>query len=135
MRSSVIPVANNGPQRWIVYAGLDHLRSWAAGGEPPPMAEPLETADGAIVRDPQGNALGGIRTPSVDVPVATLTGEGTSLIGSTTPLAPEVLAELYPTEAGYLDAYAAALDEAVAAGFILEVDADAVLAEASLPGA
>lgn len=131
--TAVIPVANRGPQRWIVNAALNHLRAWAAEGAPPPSADPIETNGGAIVRDEHGNALGGIRTPAVEVPTATLTGEGTSLIGSTTPLTPDVLAELYPSPADYLTAYEDALEESISNGFILEIDAEAILDEALLP--
>lgn len=132
--TGVVPIANNGPQHWIAKAALRELRAWASGTSVPPTADPITTADGAIVRDEHGNARGGIRTPHVDVPVATLTGEGTSLIGSTTPFAPETIARLYPSEDDYLATFAAALDRAVESGFILADDREAVLADAVFPG-
>lgn len=132
--TDVVPVANNGPQHWIAKAALRELRGWAAGPSVPPTADSITTADGAIVRDEHGNAQGGIRTPLVDVPVATLTGEGTSLIGSTTPFPPETIAQLYPSEDDCVAAFAVALDRAVEAGIILADDRDAVLADAGYPG-
>ena len=52
------------------------------------------------------------------------------LFGSTVPFDEATLAELYPTHADYVAAFEAAADEAVAAGFLLRVDADAMVAEA-----
>ena len=108
------------------------LRELVTGGDEP-----------AIVRDELGIALGGIRTPPVDVPVAVLSGdavEGGSpfcfLFGSTTPLSAEVLDERYPSKLAYTDDYAAAAAETVTAGFLLEVDAEAMAAaaDADFPG-
>ena len=52
------------------------------------------------------------------------------LFGRSIPLSAERLAELYPSRAGYLAAYAEATDRAVAAGFVLPEDREAVLGEA-----
>ena len=123
-------IANDGPQQYVMRAAIRHLRDWIARDRPPPHAEPLEVADGAIVRDEHGNARGGIRTPPVDVPIATLTGEGTPLIGGTTPFPPAVLAELYPTHDVYVKAFRRAARRAVAAGFLLQEDADELVSAA-----
>jgi len=128
--TGVIPTANDGPQAFVMRAALRSLRAWAADGTSPPTADAIEVADGAIVRDEHGNALAGVRTPLVDVPAATLTGEGTPLIGSTTRFPPAELRELYGSRQAYLDAFSAAADEAVAAGFVLEEDLQALRDEA-----
>ena len=73
----------------------------------------------AIVRDADGNALGGLRLPQIEVPVATLSGEpgpagGADLPAArvtTVPFTRERLAELYPSAEAYLAAYTAATDE------------------------
>jgi hypothetical protein len=117
-----VPI-NDGPQHLVVKAALRHLDQWVRTGAAPPEAPRLEIdeagASPAFVRDADGNAVGGVRTPLVDVPVAALTGEpGPSasviclLLGSTRPLASERLAELYPS----VDDYLAAYEEAVRAG-------------------
>jgi hypothetical protein len=67
--------------------------------------------------------------------VATLTGinSGTGfcrLFGSTAPLTTEQLVERYPTNADFVAAWEAALDSAVAGGFLLQPDADELLAAA-----
>lgn len=131
--TAVLPIANNGPMTYLVRAAIRHLREWVDSGVPPPRAEPLEVSDGAIiVRDDLGNAREGVRTPLVDVPVATLTGEGLSLIGLTVPFTPEMLAGLYTGREEYLDAFEQALATAVAAGFVLSDDVAPFLAEATL---
>ncbi len=128
--TAVIPSANDGPQTFLMRAGLRALRSWAVDGTPPPTADPIEVADGAVVRDRHGNARGGIRTPLVDVPAATLTGEGTPLIGSTTRFSPDQLRSLYGSRQAYLDQFETSAEAAVDAGFVLEEDLPALLDEA-----
>jgi hypothetical protein len=90
-----------------------------------------------MVRDADGNALGGVRLPQVEVPIATLSGEpgptgGTIclLLGTTVPFTPERLAELYASPDDYLAAYEAATDAAIDQGFALAADRDQILADA-----
>ena len=67
-----VPI-NDGPFHVVAKAALRHLVGWVEGGEPPPEAPPLEVTEGdapEMRRDPDGIALGGVRTPPVDVPVA-----------------------------------------------------------------
>ena len=85
--SGVFNVANNGPQKYVMRTVVRLLRDWVGNGTAPPHQKPLEIANGAILRDAHGNALGGVRAPPLDVPVATITGEGYSPIGKTAPLA------------------------------------------------
>src|SRR5207244_429656 len=82
----------------------------------------------AINKDADGNALGGIRTPQVDVPIATFTGQQSGaiicqLFGSTTPFDAAKLASLYPTHKAFTSAYSKALKRAVKAGWVLKPDA------------
>ncbi|MBS4752791.1 hypothetical protein KG112_08235 [Nocardioides sp. zg-ZUI104] len=128
---------NRGQQTYVVRAALRHLEAWARGGAAAPSAEPIEVAEGAFVLDEVGNARGGVRTPVVDAPVEVLSGvasPGASVIcelfGRTVALPPEVRDRLWPTHEDYLAAYTAATDAAIAAGFVLPEDRDAVLAEA-----
>lgn len=131
---------NDGPQHEVLQAGFHHLVGWVEDGTLPPAAPRLSITGGdepLVNRDEHGNALGGIRTPLVDVPIATLSGEPVpggsgfcGLFGSTTPFDRATLAELYPTNADYVDAFTAAADDAVEAGFLLRVDADGMIADA-----
>ncbi len=131
---------NRGQQVYVLRAGLRALERWARGGEAPPAGELLQVSgragEEAYVVDSLGNTLGGVRTPVVDAAVQRLSGaapEGASLIcqlfGSTTPVPDELLAQRWPTRAGYLAAYEAATDAVIAAGFALAEDRQALLSE------
>lgn len=131
---------NAGPQRYVVRAALRALMNWVATGTPAPAAPPIGFVSDrppVIARDEAGNALGGVRTPLVDVPVATLSGEGPPgkqlgwLVGQTAPLPEEELVRRYGDRAGYLAAFTESLDATIAAGFVLPEDREALLAQAS----
>lgn len=123
---------NSGPQHEVVQAAFAAFGRWVATGRQPPSPPPIRLAGDhpvTLARDADGNAIGGVRTPAVDVPVSTLSGvapEGASLIcalfGSTTPLPASRLAELYGTRSAYLARYTKSLDRAVSAGYILPAD-------------
>jgi hypothetical protein len=139
---------NTGPHHEVVQAALSHLVGWAAGGAAPPAGEPLGLENGeevVIARDDLGIALGGVRNPLVDVPVVVATGDppgGGSLadfddgggicllFGGTTPIDQPTLVELHGSADAYLEAFKASAAEAVDAGFLLEYDADQLVAEA-----
>lgn len=129
---------NDGPHHWVFHAALRALDRWVVTGVPPPSAPPIEVDAGppiTIARDARGNAVGGVRTPHVEVPVATLSGTGNTpalcgLFGTTSPFATDALAALYPN-GSFRARFEQATDHAVNAGFILAVDAPAVKAGAS----
>jgi hypothetical protein len=128
---------NNGPMYIVADAALHSLATWVNTGQAPPAAPRLELSAGSSPvprRDADGIALGGIRTPPVDVPVAALSGVPGSnpdllciLLGSTKPLTPARLAGLYPTRAAYRQRYDADADKAIKAGFVLQADRAALL--------
>lgn len=132
---------NSGPQHWVLKAGLHGLVEWVITGEPLPAAERLAVTDDqdAFQLDELGNVLGGIRTSYVDAPVAVLSGLGQTgesfcrIFGTTSLFDDAKLAELYPTRQSYLDAVNSTTQSAVAAGFVLPVDAALIIeaAEAS----
>ncbi len=132
---------NDGPLHLVAKAALRSLEEWIRTGEPPVEAPRLDVTSGEppeVQRDADGIALGGIRTPPVDVPVDVLSGApGPNpdllciLMGSTTPLPAERLAELYPSRQDYEQRYEAAADEAIERGFLLEDDRDALRAFAN----
>jgi hypothetical protein len=129
---------NAGPTHFVALAALRHLDRWAAGGDPPPEADRLQVDGDAFVRDEDGNVVGGVRTPHVDVAVDTLSGEppdGASIVcmlaGSTTPLPPERLAARYGSAEAYLAEFEAALDRAIEAGFLLAEDRAAIADDAA----
>jgi hypothetical protein len=140
---------NTGPHHEVLQAALHHLVEWVANGTPPPEGQRIELVEGdevVIARDEHEIAIGGVRNPLVDVPVATLSGEPPeetsiedlasgeggvcTLFGRTVPFDQATLVELYRTADRYLEAFRASADEAVAAGFLLQPDADELIAEA-----
>jgi len=71
--------------------------------------------------------MGGIRTPYVDAPVATLNGVGFGegfcfLGGSTVPFSEATFRMRYESPEDFLAEWTAATDSAVARGFVLEDD-------------
>lgn len=128
---------NEGPQAEVLRAAVAALRAWVVDGESPPEAPQLEVDDESVARDEQGIALGGIRTPAVDAPIAVHSGEAAEdgdvlcmLFGETQPLDSDTLAELYPTHQDYVDAVTDSAEDAVAAGFLLQADADDLITAA-----
>jgi hypothetical protein len=124
---------NDGPGHWVAKAAVSALNTWVRDGMAAPMAPrlQLDTPQAGFELDANGNALGGIRTPYVDTPVATLSGLGQGegfcdLFGTTTLFDAAGLAELYPTREGYIDTVDESTDAAVAAGFLVPADAELI---------
>ena len=122
---------NTGQTHYVMDAAQYALNRWVTLGIPPAPAPRLQvTTAGTFALDANGNALGGVRTPSVDAPVATLSGlgqTGTSsfcfLFGTTTPFDAAKLAALYPSHGQFVSRWAAATAAGVAAGLIRPADA------------
>jgi hypothetical protein len=138
---------NFAPQHhYVLQAALDALHTWVRTGEPAPAAPPIEVGETdppAPVLDSHRLALGGVRTPWVDVPTARTSGIGgpesvmSAIFGSEEPFDAATLGRLYPGGAGeYLDRFTAALDTAIGAGFVLAADRAEILelAAATYPG-
>jgi Alpha/beta hydrolase domain len=129
--SVVIPLVNSAPQNLAMHAALNNLVLWVREGIAPPGASPLETADDMILRDENGNALGGLRLPHIEVPTALLSGEnGIPFSGRTVPFDTATLDLLYPSAQDYVDAVSAAALSAVDARYLLPIDAATLVAEA-----
>lgn len=120
--------ANSFPVQYVSGAAIVAVHRWAADGvaaasfprisrrgEPPQAAENL---------DEYGNALEGLRTPWVDVPIARYDWRGDNIGGSgrTYPLDAEALNKLYGTPSVYQDKFEAAANEACQRGVLLEHD-------------
>jgi hypothetical protein len=132
-----VPI-NNGPMHLVAKAALRALTKWIDTGTAPVIAPRIEVKVGpplTIQRTADGIALGGIRTPPVEVPVAALSGapgpvQSTIclLLGSTTPFSAARIAQLYPSRASYLQRYDKDADATITAGFVLPEDRAALLA-------
>jgi hypothetical protein len=131
---------NTGPQHVVVQAAFADFSRWVTEGTPPPSPTPfkLQTTDPAtLALDQHGNAIGGVRTPAVDVPISTLSGSapaGTSILcslfGTTTPFSSAELTSLYGSVSNYLSEYTADLDKAIAHRYLLPSQRTALLAGA-----
>ncbi len=133
------PVSSAPQHHFVCKAALAALNTWIKDGTKPPTADRIEVVDGAIVRDEFGNALGGIRSPYVDVPVATFSGENglqdmgkeseniCFLFGTTAMLDDATLQSLYPNHQTYVDAVSAHAYKAVEDGFLLAADAEIIV--------
>ena len=134
---------NTAPQHHFVgHAALRALHTWLADGVPPPSApQLLVNAEGNdFVRDAYGNALGGVRSPYMDVPIAVMSGDNSSvqneadicfLFGKTEMLDPATLQALYPDQAAYIAAVTTSARQLVSDGFLLAEDAELIIGAAA----
>jgi hypothetical protein len=126
---------NNGPQHYVFNTAVRALNAWVENGTLPPESPRLELNDDGsdYLYDELGNVRGGIRTPYVDAPSAILRGEANDgnsfcfLFGTTSLFSAEQMASLYVDEAGFVAAVTEATNDAVAAGFMLQEDGDAII--------
>jgi hypothetical protein len=121
---------NSGPQHWVLKAAFAALNRWVKTGRPPAPAPRLEAVGPpvTIMRDAHGNALGGIRTPYVDAPIATYTGEQEAeilcrLFGTTTLFDGATMTSLYRSHRAFVSAFNRATKNAARRGFLLRHDA------------
>jgi Alpha/beta hydrolase domain len=127
------------PVTFVFNAALDHLADWVKHGVSPPAAPRIVTdvTTNAIVRDGDGNALGGIRLSQHAVPTATNTGvngpqtNACRTYGSYVPFDATTLEELYPSHQLYLTRVIEATQESQSQGFIVGVDAAATISDAA----
>ena len=134
-----VPI-NTGGTHWALDAAVHWLNRWVVDGTPPPRAPLLATTHVSPVvykLDANGNAIGGVRTPQVDAPIAALGSQGNSggfcfLFGSTVPYSAAHLASLYKTHSQFVSAWARAIHRDQAAGFLLPADAAELLHSATV---
>lgn len=128
------------PLQYALNAALDHMVDWVKRGIAPPAAPDIEVDLGTatILRDADGNALGGIRLSQHAVPTATNTGvNGPAtkpwclVMGSYVPFTTERLDELYSTHQDYVSKVIEATHAAERAGYIVGHDAAETIAAAA----
>jgi hypothetical protein len=120
---------NNGDMHYVLDAALSALTDWVTNNQPPARAPRVQlnttTTPVSFVRDSNGNAIGGVPTPSMQVPTATLLGTGAgdcNTWGSRTPFSSEKLKSLYPTFTEYRKKAINAVQSDVDRGFLLPSD-------------
>src|SRR5580658_9005928 len=72
---------NSSGTHWVLDAAVWWLNQWVVNGAAPPIPPLMDVTSlpgqpVVFVTDAYGNVLGGVRTPQVDVPIATLSGVG-----------------------------------------------------------
>jgi hypothetical protein len=134
---------NSYPFSNVANAAFADLTKWVDDGVPPPHAPTIEvTTTGSVVRDSFGNALGGVRTPFVDVPTATYTPIDTVahptafsgfciLYGYNTPFGQRTLESLYKNHGQYVSRVAQESNRLVREGLWLRPDAQEVIKQAA----
>ena len=132
------------PIGYVQSALLEIIDQWVRGTVEPPPSRVIDLVDGAdgtreIARNAAGNAVGGVRLPSLEAPLGSYlpnnTGAGFCfLIGSFVPFEKSELARRYPTHQAYVQQVTEAAGRAVADRFLLEADAQRLRAEAAASG-
>jgi hypothetical protein len=130
---------NHGSVNYSSDAAGYWVEQWLKNGTPPPIADRLATdANGNVVRDANGLAVGGLRHPFIQVPLALNYAAdnagapaGCPLFGSYQPWSREKILSLYPTKQAYVSKVNDWADAEVAAGFLIPEDAADVKAKAA----
>ncbi len=153
---------NSGSHTYELRAALAEVDRWITNGTAPHQSPRLEVNPSdrrTFLTDSDGEALGGIRTPQVQAPVAALSGIGQpgstpigtqpsnastissatlcSILGTTAPFSAAKLSALYPTHAAFVAKWDAATAAEVSQGYLLPTDArtlDRVAARSTVGG-
>jgi len=153
---------NAGAHTYELRAAIEAVNRWMRSGIPPRQSPRLDVSRDrtSFVTNSNGEALGGIRTPQVQAPVAKLSGVGQpgvslpsshpgsssasvsgqalcAIFGTTVPFSAAKLAALYPTHAAFVAKWDAAVAAEVKAGYLLPTDArtlDRVAAQSGVGG-
>lgn len=116
----------------LVRGAFRNLELWARKGIRPPEAPRIALdANLEIKRDKNGNAIGGLRMPYIDVPTAAHTGYLSAggmggVMGTKRPFSPNTLKVMYPDHAAYVAQFSTATDRLVAGRWISVEDGEAL---------
>lgn len=135
-------VMSSMPHCEMFNACLHRLVRWVVDGVVPPSAPRLEfDAHQFIAKDEFGNAIGGVRSPQLDVPAATHyanvpRADGTPSVvgvGADVAFSPERVRDLYGTADEFRRRFEARLDQLIAEGWFLAEDDAEVRPDATKP--
>ena len=138
-----IPLMDTPIMSLAFNAAFANLDRWVRKGNPAPRAPRLEVKDAgtpqaSIVTDQSGHAVGGVRTPYIDVPLASFAtnspGPGNCReMGHKFAFDVTRLAALYGNEKSYAAKVAQSVDRLVKEHWLTEGDARRVKAESTAP--
>jgi hypothetical protein len=132
---------------YIQSALLRAIESWVRDGIEPPPSSLIELGRNEnnnliVLQDVNENALGGVRSPQIEVPLGRYIANPLTIFnacfleGAFIPFTEDRFRELYPTDSFYVQEADRAISRAVADGFILAEDAgrlkDDMLADAGI---
>jgi hypothetical protein len=136
---------------YLYNAMWENMEAQVRSGIEPPHGNLIETDLAGVARDAFGNALGGVRLPQLDVPIAKYVPSNNPnpalppfpppldqlgnlicrLSGAVFPFDEALLSSLYPNHGSYVSQIAARTDALRKDGFLLEEDAEALIEEAA----
>lgn len=126
------PLWSKAPTELVLNAAYEALKRWIDNGTPAPAAPQFErNPDGALMRDADGELLGGIRLPQITAPTGQNSGfnsgPGTCMLtGFHHDYSPAELKARYHDRARYVREVEKATQEVLNAGFILPYDAEQI---------
>lgn len=164
LRREIMEPASDLRRDYLVRAVFDRLDRWAREGQAPPRVAHLQRRPAGapgprglrpdarpLVRDAHGNAVGGLRSPWLDVPVATYLPHSTpkpgacdvppiapvndpaavaDYIGHRQPLSEPTLRELYGSAGGFAAARARSAQSLCDGGWLLAPEAEQIMRDA-----
>ena len=117
---------------YVQSALMEALDRWIAIGASPPASRFLqlswENREISLAKDADGNVLGGIRPPDIQVPLGTYSGSNSGpgfcgLYGGFTAFDEEKLNTLYETHDAYVQRFKQTVEDSMQEGFLLLQDA------------
>lgn len=134
---------NDFPSQYQMRAVFRILFNWVRHNILPPHGQRIETdSSRENKKDCYGNAVGGIRSPFIDCPVAVyfpysdveaglMDGDRYGLFGHMIPFTAGKLKELYGNLAGYIKQVELSCEEQIAKGFLLKEDREELIRDAA----
>ena len=139
-----IPITDAPLYRYAMNAALENVDRWVREGKPAPRAERVGVRNGGtpqaeFVFDEFGNARGGVRSPYLDVPVATYHAKtpGQGVCGNLLNIKPfdwARLETLYGSNKAYAAKVAQAVDQLAQQGWLTRGDAERIKRDSVAPG-
>jgi hypothetical protein len=126
---------------YVLDAALANLTRWVRDGVAPPKATRISvdaggTPKSSFVRDQFGNVVGGVRTPYLDIPIATYhtTAKGETFcpeLGRVEPFGWARLVRVHGTPQGYVSKVTQSVDRLVRERWLTESDGKKIKTEAA----
>jgi len=122
---------NDFPTEFYICGILEKLHQWAVTGQAPEEIGVIERSETDLKRDSHGNALGGFRTPFLDVPIGTYIAsnpedpEGIS--GKLILFTKEQFLKEYDSKESYLTKFKAMVEAQKKDGWVDETDAEKMI--------